>query len=43
MDPPMGFTPKGGKVCKPKKGFVCIKAVAKSMVWQVELLDGMWF
>ena len=39
MYPPLGFTPKGGKVCKLKKGFVCVEAVAKGMVWKVKLLN----
>ena len=44
MYPPLGFTPKGGKVCKLKKGFVCVEAVAKGMVWKVKLLnEGVWF
>ena len=43
MDYPSWFTPKGGKVCKLKKAFVGIETVTMSMVWQVELLDGVWF
>ncbi|KAL6324042.1 hypothetical protein AAG906_006313 [Vitis piasezkii] len=33
MDPSLGFTPKGGKVCKlNKKGFIWIEGVTKGMV-----------
>ena len=38
MDPPPGFTPKEHRVCKLKKGFVRIKAVAKGMFGRLSYL-----